>query len=73
MLSWYNTKLKRHVYQLEGRRITNQILGVKGLILSLFLHEENKNCWLIDIKGSKDKITLRPLYNVSTWKGCVTL
>ena len=41
MLSWYNTKLKRNVYQLEGRRITNQILGVKGLILSWLLHEEN--------------------------------
>ena len=73
MLSWYNTKLKRNVYQLEGRRITNQILGVKGLILSWLLHEENKNCCLIDIKGSKDKITLRPLYNVFTWKGFVTL
>ena len=41
MLSWYNTKLKRNVYQFEGRRITNQVLGVKGLILSWLLHEEN--------------------------------
>ena len=41
MLSWYNTKLKRNVYQLGGKRITYQILGVKGLILSWLLHEEN--------------------------------
>ena len=38
MLSWYNTKFKKNVYQLVGRKITNQILGVKGLILSWLLH-----------------------------------